>query len=106
MPEDAHTREQVEAALNEAARLLRRHGTSAMVAVRTASGHTFRMVSAPNATEQTELMSVMQLKLSLDLVSLAKLAAQIGDADGATSNLDDLARRMLEEDEEGEGDER
>ena len=98
--EDAHEREQVEAALAEAAAILRRVGVAAICAVRVKSGHTFRVISSPNATEQVGIMTVMHLKLAIDLTDLAKLAAQIGDADGATSDLDELYRRMIEEEDD------
>jgi hypothetical protein len=96
----AHEREQAEAALNECCRILRRIGVSALCAVGTERGHVYRLMSAPNGSEQTHLMLTISTKLNLELGEMATLAAECVDEQNGPNFIDEAKRRMEEEDEE------
>ena len=95
----AHEREQAEAALQECCRILRRIGISALCAVGTKRGHVYRLISAPNGSEQTHIMLTLSTKLNLELGELATLAAECVDEKNSNDFIDKI-REDLERDEE------
>lgn len=95
--EDAHEREQAEAALESCVRQLRRFGQGCLVVVMTKRGRIFRRISAPTGMVQAEIMQVTARRLNDNLGDLAMSAAEIVDSGHGPGYLDDL---MLDEDEE------
>ena len=96
----AHEREQAEAALSECCRILRRVGISALCAVGTDRGHVYRLMSAPNGSEQTHLMLTISTKLNLELGEMASLAAEVVDEQNSPDFIDEARRKMEEEHEQ------
>lgn len=95
----AHEREQAEAALNECCKILRRVGVSAICAVGTKRGHTYRLMSAPNGVTQTHLMSTISTKLNLELAEMASLAAEWVDAENKPNFIEEIRDKQDEEED-------
>ena len=98
LPANPHEREQAEAALVECAEKLRRVGSSCIVAMASSTGHVYRIISAPNATEQTRICFITATKLNLELGELAAQASRLADAGMGKDYLDTLRDLASEDD--------
>ena len=96
--DEAHDREQTDAALLDAIRILRRIGPGCVVCVMSRTGRVFRRISATDATTQAELMHLTARKMNENIAQMAMNMADIVDAANPPGFLDDIRERM-EEDE-------
>ena len=96
---EAHDREQTDAALLEAIAILRRIGPGCVVCVMSNSGRVFRRISAADAMTQAELMHLTARQMHANLAQMAMNAAEIVDSANPPGYLDDI-RNRLEEDEQ------
>lgn len=97
--DEAHDREQTDAALLHAIDILRRIGPGCVVCVMSRSGRVFRRISATDAMTQAELMHLTARKMNENLAQMAMNAAEIVDSANPPGYLDDI-RQRLEEDEQ------
>lgn len=95
--DEAHDREQVDAALLECIGILRRMGGGCIVCVMSHSGRVFRRISACDAKVQTELMALTARQLNANLTDLAMASAEIVDLQNPPGYLDDKGRDSEED---------
>ena len=87
--ENMSEREQAEAALVDCVAILRRVGISCVVGIGMRSGSIYRLVSAPNACEQTHLLLTVAHRINNELGQLATHASTIADLGKPDNYLDD-----------------
>lgn len=87
--ENLSEREQAEAALLDCIAILRRVGVSGIVGIGMKSGSIYRLVSAPNASEQTHLLLTVSTRINTELGLLATHASTIADLGKTDNYLDD-----------------
>ena len=97
--DEAHDREQTDAALLDAIDILRRIGPGCVVCVMSRSGRVFRRISAADASTQAELMHLTARQMEANLAQMAMQAAEMVDSVNPPGYLDDI-RQRLEEDEQ------
>lgn len=79
---DEHEREQAEAAVAEACRILERHTRNFVIYVRIAPYTYARQISGRNNSERVQLAHGVSVDLSDYVAKVAQITAEIGDMDG------------------------